>query len=115
MSAVGQETVEQGHDVLLPGGGLVELPAHLREPGPHLVLEPVEARRGSHAEGVDGLPVRIDLDAEVGDIAVLGAGQAPGCGGVDPRSLSVLPGSSSLGRHLLDAGLDRGEPRFGVG
>ncbi len=89
-----------------PGGGLVELAAHLGEPAVDLLLqsvhplfEPVEAPGGLHAERVDRRTVRVDLDAEVGQVA--DGGQVP-CG-------------RGVRGHLLHAGFQRGEPRFEVG
>jgi hypothetical protein len=57
---------EQFNDLRHAGGGLIELAAHLGEPGVNVLFEPVEAGSGLHAERVDRGPVGVDLDAEVG-------------------------------------------------
>ncbi len=97
----GDEAGEQLDDLLLPGSGLVELAAHLGEPGVDALFELVEAGGGLLAKRVDRGSVRVHLHAEVGQVAVAGGREVTGGRGV--------------GGHLLHAGLQRGEPGFDIG
>src|SRR6185503_1966632 len=119
---VTQEGVEQLDDVLVARRGSVEPPAHLGETPAGLgearahlgfqpveaLVDPVEAGGGLHAQRVDRPPVRVDLEPDVGQVAVVRGGQVPRRGG-------VLSRGRRLRRHVLDARFQCGQAALGVG
>ena len=82
----------------------VEAPVHLLKAPVHLLEAPVhqvELRAGLLAEGVDRLPVGVELETDIGEVTVVHGGEVPGDGGL-------------LG-DLLDPGLQPGDPDFVIG
>jgi len=53
IALLGDDGVQQVGDLLLTGGSLIELAAHIGKPCVHLLLEASEARGGLFAESVD--------------------------------------------------------------
>ncbi len=88
---------EELHDLGHASSGLIEIGAHLGEPGAHLG----EPCGGLHAQGVDRLAVGVDLDGQVGQIAVAGGGE--------------VAGSGSIGGDFFHPGFERGKSRFELG
>ncbi len=93
----GEQSSQHVDDLLLPGGALVELGAHLGET-PACLLEPSGCL---HAERVDRGAVGVDLDSEIGEITIARSGQVPGGCGVSA--------------NLLHAGFQRVGPGLEVG